>query len=500
MPANPHQPLSDDVRLLGELLGETLRRHGGDGLFEAVERVRALSKRGRSGSDEDFRALTRELGRLPVESALPLARAFAHFLTLANIAEQHHRLRRRRAYLRDPSAGPQRGSCDEVFGRLVAAGVSRGELFGSLCAARIELVLTPHPTEVVRRSLRQKHLRIADALAVRDRADLTVVERTEVVDSLRREIAAAWETDEVRHERPSPLDEVRSGLVVFEQSLWDAVPRYLRSLDRALRKHTGRALPLDVAPVRFGSWMGGDRDGNPHVTPEVTRRACLLARWLAIDLYIGEVASLRAELTMVDGDAELRERVAGAREPYRVLLREVGDRLLATRRSVEAALSEGHMPPEGARATDAAATPAPDIYPDVEAFAAPLRLCHRSLVATGNGLIAEGRLTDLLRRVATFGLTLVRLDVRQDASRHAGAIDAMTRHLGIGAYREWTESERVRFLLAELESGRPLMPPDLPADDAVRDVGRGGGPTYLAIQSQPPGSVEGRLRVTEQGR
>src|SRR5204862_2683765 len=139
-----------------------------------------------------------------------------------------------------------------------------------------ELVLTAHPTEVSRRTLLHKYNRVAQLLAERDHVDLTVDERDRVIESLRREIMAAWDTDEVRHERPSPLDEVRSGLVVFEQSLWDAVPRYVRSVDRALHSATGRDLALEAGPVRFGSWMGGDRDGNPNVTPEVTRQACLL--------------------------------------------------------------------------------------------------------------------------------------------------------------------------------------------------------------------------------
>ena len=133
-------------------------------------------------------------------------------------------------------------------------------------------MLTAHPTEVARRTLVQKHNRIAAALATRDRPDLTVPEREELIDALRREIAAAWQTSDVRQQRPSPLDEVRSGLIVFEQSLWDALPRFVRGVDRALRASTGRGLPIDAAPIRFGSWIGGDRDGNPHVTPQVTRR------------------------------------------------------------------------------------------------------------------------------------------------------------------------------------------------------------------------------------
>jgi phosphoenolpyruvate carboxylase len=142
---------------------------------------------------------------------------------------------------------------------LLAGGLTADRLHEAVCAIQIELVLTAHPTEVARRTLVQKYNRIAAALAVRDRLDLTAIEHDELVAALRREIGTAWETSEVRHERPTPLDEVRSGLIVFEQSLWDALPQYLRGVDRALRARTGRSLPIDVTPIRFGSWIGGDR-------------------------------------------------------------------------------------------------------------------------------------------------------------------------------------------------------------------------------------------------
>ena len=165
-----------------------------------------------------------------------------------------------------------------------------------MCNLGIELVVTAHPTEIMRRSLQHKYRRIADALADLDHADVTCLERETLVETMRREITAAWETEEVRRERPSPLDEVRSALAVFEETLWDALPLYCRSLDRTLRQCTGRGLPLDAAPIRFGSWIGGDRDGNPFVTPEVTRSACLMARWTgAVALRQGDrAAALRA--------------------------------------------------------------------------------------------------------------------------------------------------------------------------------------------------------------
>ena len=631
---DPHQPLRDDVRLLGSLLGETLRRHEGQALYDRVERVRAFAKRtrtsgGAQAAADGFEALGRELGGVPVDAAVPIARAFAHFLNLANIAEQHHRVRRRRDYQRDPRARPQAGSIEETLPRLMRTGITPRSLHQTVCAMRIGLVITAHPTEIMRRTLQHKYNRIADALAALDRPDLTPIERETILQTLRREIAAAWETEEVRRERPSPLDEVRSALAVFEETLWDALPQFLRSLDRSLRLETGQRLPLDAAPIQFGSWIGGDRDGNPSVTPDVTRRACLMARWTALSLYEKDVEALRFELSMTDATPALRALAGHAHEPYRAVLRDVQRRLERMRRQAERWLGE----PEGT-APDA---PETEVFGTAAEFAAPLRACYDSLHASGTGLIADGRLADVLRRVATFGLTLVRLDIRQESDRHTEAIDAITRHIGAGDYGVWDEERRVEFLLAALTGARPIAAdairaiPELPepVDDVLRtfrqiaaihpeslgayvitmagrpsdvlavellqrlsgitaplrvvplfetardlraaagvitlllstpwyrdrvlqsegrqevmvgysdsakdvgrvaaawelykaqeaivaacaeqgvpvtlfhgrggSVGRGGGPTYIAIQSQPPGSVDGTLRVTEQG-
>jgi phosphoenolpyruvate carboxylase len=499
MAADPHKPLRDDVRLLGELLGGTLRRQEGQALFERVERVRALAKRTRSdtgdGAGEAFEGLADELRAMPVAAAVPVARSFAHFLNLANIAEQHHRVRRRRAYQRDPQARPQQASVEETLPRLLASGIDPETLHHAVCNLRIELVMTAHPTEIMRRSLQHKYNCIAEALASLDRPDLTPVERETLIETMRREITGAWETEEVRRERPSPLDEARSALAVFEETIWDAVPGFCRSLDRTLRETTGKGLPTDAAPIRFGSWIGGDRDGNPNVTPEVTRSACLMSRWTALSLYAKEVEALRFELSMSDASPELRAAAGDAHEPYRAVLRDLQRRVDATQRDVEDTLLGRERPPRGGDE--------PALLACAEDLAGPLRLCHRSLHDTGNGIIAEGRLADNLRRVAAFGITLVRLDVRQEAERHAEAIDAITRHLGHGAYASWPEERRIDFLVNVLtrnqgreNADRPALPiADMPADPRVADVLA----TFRMIASIDPESL-GAYVITKAGR
>ena len=462
MSVDPHQPLRDDVRLLGEVLGRVLRHHEGDEIFQQVEQVREAAKTART-LDSELEHIDRLLRDMPMASALTVARAFAHFLTLANIAEQHHRVHRRRDHARDPHGRPQRGSAAETFARLREGGIPADTLAAAIASMRVELVFTAHPTEIVRRTLLQKHNRIAQILAFRDRPDLTPDEQEESLADLQREIAAAWQTDEVRRARVTPLDEVRAGLVVFEQSLWDALPQYLRAVDRALAATTGTPLPRDVAPIRFGSWIGGDRDGNPSITPEVTRQATWLARWQAADLYLKDIVALRSELSLsaLHASAELRARVGDAHEPYRALLAEVRDRLEATRDLAEEALAESAPKLTGIAPYLAAAE-----------LAEPLELCFRSLVSSGNEAMAAGRLTDILRRVTTFGVTLARLDLRQEAQRHTAAVDWIAQAAGMGRYAALSEPDRQRLLVQHLTAGDVRLD-DLPtttSDAEVRDV------------------------------
>ena len=481
------KPLRDDVRRLGTLLGETLVRQEGQDLYRRVERVRACAKDARHRSS-GFHDLAEELASMPLDAAVPVARAFAQFLHLANVAEEYHRIRRRRAHQRDPRSGPQPHSLEETLTRL-AATVSPERLREALLGLRIDLVMTAHPTEMMRRTLQRKYNAIAVALEGLDRRDATPLEREALVDTLRREITAAWETEEMRRERPSPLDEVRSALAVFEHTLWDAVPAYLRSLDRTLVTVTGSGLPLDAAPIRFGSWIGGDRDGNPAITPEVTRRACLGSRWIALTMYARDVAALGEDLSMPEASRALRACTEGASEPYRALLRTVHRGLESTRRAIEEQLST--------RPGGRGGPPGEEVYRTATDLERPLRLCFDSLHETGNGLIADGPLADMLRRLACFGLTLVRLDIRQDAQRHTETLDLIARHGGQPGYADWSEEARVAFLASALSGTAP--PKDLPPKGGSHEIGQGSLPynprtaevlqTFQALAAIPPESL-----------
>ncbi|MGO0632357.1 phosphoenolpyruvate carboxylase [Pseudomonas sp. SAR267] len=431
--------LREDVHVLGELLGETIRQQHGDAFLQKIEDIRHSAKADRRGAGEQ---LSSTLADLAEEDLLPVARAFNQFLNLANMAEQYQLIRRRDAGQPEPF---EARVLPELLARLKQAGHKDDALARQLAKLDIQLVLTAHPTEVARRTLIQKYDAIAGQLAVQDHRDLTPAERGQVRERLRRLIAEAWHTEEIRRARPTPVDEAKWGFAVIEHSLWQAIPNHLRKVDKALFDATGLHLPLEAAPIRFASWMGGDRDGNPNVTAAVTREVLLLARWMAADLFLRDIDALAAELSMQQASEALRERVGDSAEPYRALLKQLRERLRATRAWAQLALTSNQ--PASA-----------EVLVDNRDLIAPLELCYQSLHECGMGVIADGALLDSLRRAVTFGLFLGRLDVRQDAARHRDALAEITDYLGLGSYADWDEEQRIAFLQAELKNRRPLLP------------------------------------------
>ncbi|MEX5689326.1 MULTISPECIES: phosphoenolpyruvate carboxylase [Pseudomonas] len=432
--------LREDVHLLGELLGNTIREQYGDGFLDKIEQIRKGAKADRRGSMDA--ELSASLNQLSEDELLPVARAFNQFLNLANIAEQYQLIHRREESQPAPF---EARVLPELLARLRAEGHGAESLARQLGRLEIELVLTAHPTEVARRTLIQKYDAIAAQLAAQDHRDLTSAEREQIHTKLQRLIAEAWHTEEIRRTRPTPVDEAKWGFAVIEHSLWQAIPNYLRKADKALHDATGLHLPLEAAPIRFASWMGGDRDGNPNVTAAVTREVLLLARWMAADLYVRDVDHLAAELSMQQASDALKAKAGDSAEPYRAVLKQLRERLRATRNWAHASLT--------------AATPAPaNVLQNNRDLLDPLELCYQSLHECGMGVIADGPLLDCLRRAVTFGLFLVRLDVRQDSSRHSAAMTEITDYLGLGRYEDWNEEERIAFLMRELNNRRPLLP------------------------------------------
>ena len=459
--------LRDDVRLLGNYLGDTLKQHVGQTLYDQVEHIRKYAKGARDGDAQAQQQLEDFLQHLSDEDALPLSRAFTHFLNFANIAEQYHgvRQRRRNQFDLDGDTLNQSNVLQQLFKLTQSENINKQTLFDSICNLHIELVLTAHPTEVSRRTLIQKYDDISRCLAELDQRKLTPIEQAQLESELQQEITAAWQTDEIRQKRPTPVDEAKWGFTTIEQTLWTAVPKFIRELDQLVLKHCGERLPLDSAPIRFASWMGGDRDGNPNVTHRVTEEVLLLSRWKAADLFLKDIENLRWELSMQQCTEEFAEKVNHHVEPYRERLRDLRDRLQLTLKWLDARLhGQSNLDDTG-------------VLQSTSELLEPLHDCYQSLVNSKMQNIADGFLLDVIRRANCFGIELLKLDIRQESTRHRQAVSAITAFLGLGEFSTWSEQAKQTWLIQELANKRPLLPHQLEigkddalANDEVQEV------------------------------
>jgi phosphoenolpyruvate carboxylase len=387
-------PLRRNVRLLGEILGRVLVEQEGDDLLEAEERIRHLSRAARAGSPRD--QLREAVRALDPDRQAAVLRAFALYFQLANLAEQHHRLRRRRQYEHEERV--PRESLTEAFARLGEAGVTRPELDEAASRVSLELVLTAHPTEATRRTILEAHLRLADCLSELDDSSLPHSRRQEIEAKLAAEITALWQTDEIREQRPRVVDEIRHGLWFFEQSLFEAAPRLLS--DYRAR------LPNAPAPFRFGTWIGGDQDGNPNAGPDTIEDALDRARTLALARYRGEVRALAASLgistSLVGASRELLDSIA----------RDEGE--LPEYAAAIGSQNEGE--PYRRKLSFVWWRLGNDGYRSAADLAADLEVVDRSLRENRGVRIADGRLAALRRRVELFGFHIAKLDVRLHAA------------------------------------------------------------------------------------
>ncbi len=444
--------LRANVGLLGTQLGDTVRNQLGPAVLERIEQIRSLAKQARSGTEQQDQQLKQILAGLTDDEILPVARAFAQFLNLANLAEQHHTISKAGAASIEK---PQ--PLQELLTLLNTQQVDVEKTRQAVADLSIELVLTAHPTEVTRRTLIYKLTQIADCLAQREQ-ELSAHQLARLDARLNDLITQAWHTNEIREQRPTPVDEAKSGFAVIETSLWQAIPEFIRELDEALTPVLGHGLALDAAPIRFSSWMGGDRDGNPFVTAKVTRQVLLLSRWKAADLFAQDLDVLGNELSMNLANAALQAAVPGSTEPYRDLLKTLRGKLLHTRDWLTEALKHDRL-----QRPD-------DLLWHNQQLLEPLLLCYHSLRDCKMDVIANGLLLDTIRRAYAFGLTLLKLDVRQESGRHTQVFSEFTQYLGIGDYAHWEEPARQAFLLNELASKRPLFPRNWQPSAEVREV------------------------------
>lgn len=456
--AEPIDRLRDDVRFLGELVGEVLHEQGGDDLFRDVERLRTGTIELRSGGEIDpakETALLEWVHSQPTARLQQLVRAFSVYFHLINLAEQHHRART--LLEREQTERPLRESIEAGMETLRDEGFSAQELAESLPKLNVHPVFTAHPSEARRRTLLQ-HLESATELIEKLDTLPPGSTREMVLDELRTLITLMWQTAETRSERPSVLDEVSSVLYIMVGNVYRIAPTVQRAVERAVgRIYDGfAAKPGALEPVlQFGSWVGGDRDGNPAVTPDVTRAAARMFRSAVLQRYRDEVRALGKALSVsgrlvgcsdelmgsIERDlVELEQQPVRewADEPYRRKLGLVGERL----RRTDAGGKGGYEGPDG--------------------LLADLEMVRASLEAHHGQRVAQGPLLDLIRRVETFGFHLAELEIRQHADRHTTAVSEIMGLAGLPGYGAMSYEER----LAALEE-RLVGPPLGIQDDAL---------------------------------
>ncbi|MBY0491704.1 MAG: phosphoenolpyruvate carboxylase [Gemmatimonadaceae bacterium] len=460
------QPLREDIRLLGRLLGDAVREQEGDAVFQVVEQTRRAAIRfAREGKAEDRAALHELLDALPPDTMLSVVRAFAYFLQLANIAEDTHRGRRRRAHERmgsPPREGTLAFALDAVRQAIGSDDAAQERLTEFFAEAFVSPVLTAHPTEVQRQSTQVAMQQIADLLERRDRQQLTPEEQADTDEQLTRHVLTLWHTRLVRSERLRVLDEVKNGIGYFRSTFFTEVPR-LHANTAALLRARFPDTPWELGPfLRIGSWIGGDRDGNPFVTAEILRDTLRLQSAAAFDFYLSEVHAIGQALSisrMLHAATPALEALAARSpdtsvqrmdEPYRRALSGVYARLVATMQALE-------LPPP-ARAALGAAEP----YADADALRADLTVIHDALVETQLAVLASGRLARLRTAVEVFGFHLASLDMRQNSDVHERVVAELLARAGVCAdYATRSEADKIALLAHEVTGTRPLYSPHL---------------------------------------
>ncbi|WP_439234370.1 phosphoenolpyruvate carboxylase [Lonepinella koalarum] len=461
--------MRNNINMLGHFLGETISEAQGSDMLDLIENIRILSRNSRAGDDKARQELLAILSTISTANIIPVVRAFSQFLNLTNVAEQYQTISRHHY---DEVSSTR--SIESLFKRLKTQNVSKDQVIKTIENLLIELVLTAHPTEVTRRSLVHKQVEINKCLSKLEHDDLTDGERNSIERRLLQLIAQAWYTNEIRTVRPTPFDEAKWGFAVIENSLWTAVPEFLRKLNDNAKTYLGYEIPVNLMPVRFSSWMGGDRDGNPFVTAEVTRNVLYLARWKAANLFLGDIQALVDELSIAQCTPEFRAKYGNHVEPYREVMKGLRTKLNNTLAYYNDLLA-GRMP----HYTEE------DIITRDEQLWQPLNDSYHSLLACNMKIIANGLLLDSLRRVRCFGVTLSRLDIRQESTLHTDAIAEITRYIGLGDYASWTEDDKQAFLIRELSSRRPLLPQNWIPSAKTKEI----LDTCKIIAQQPEGVI-----------
>ena len=444
----PTKSLRDDVRLLGNILGNVIKKQEGQTFFNLVEKIRKLSKANRANikQQDSYKKISKTLSQINPSNTYKLTRAFSHFMNFINLAESIDASRTLDEFENNKAKANKNIFIEEIFEELFKdRKISSNKIYNTAKNLNIGIVLTAHPTEVKRRTLIQKYHNITELLEQRELMK-SFPSKQKIIDrKLYDEITIIWNTDDLKRTKPSPFDEARWGLAIIEDSLWETIPKVYRRLNSIFVKNMGKGLPKNFNPIEFGSWMGGDRDGNPNVTADVTKEVILLSRWEAAKLYEKSLTKLIRSYSMGKCSKEIKKKTGESFEPYRVYLRPLRDKMRITHRSIEQHLVYNKPLNEKI------------LLNSREEILKPLRVVRKSLEENQNENLASGELLDLMRRAKCFGINLARLDIRQESSRHSQLIAEYIKRKYQQNYYKWSEKKKIKFLANQIKKKRNLL-------------------------------------------
>jgi len=445
----PTKSLREDVRYLGNILGKVIKQQEGVNFFKLVEEVRRLSKANIANTNKkkSFKKLSSKIKNLSPINLFKLTRAFTHFMNFINIAESIDAARKLDEYENKNQINANKNIfIEEIFeGFFKNRKISTNKIYEIAKNLNIGIVLTAHPTEVKRRTLILKYHKITEILEQRDLLK-KFPSKLKILDKkLYDEFTVIWNTDELKRTRPTPSDEARWGLAIIEDSLWETIPKVYRRLNDIFVKNIGKGLPKNFNPIEFGSWMGGDRDGNPNVTAKVTKEVILLSRWEAAKLYEKELTKLIQSLSIDKCSRKILSKTGKTFEPYRVYLRPLRNKMRLTHKLIEQHLVE-KVPLDQKK-----------LLSNREEILKPLRVVRESLEENNSENIASGDLLDLMRRAKCFGINLARLDIRQESSRHSQLISEFLKRKYKVNYVNWNEDKKIKFLSSKIKSKKKFI-------------------------------------------
>jgi len=445
----PTKSLREDVRYLGNILGRVIKEQEGIKFFNLVEKVRLLSKANivNKNKKNAFKNISKKIKKLSPSNIFKLARAFTHFMNFINLAESIDASRRLDEYENSKKKQTIKNIfIEEIFENIFKnTKIPSSKVYNIAKNLNIGVVLTAHPTEVKRRTLIQKYNKITEILEQRDLLKKYPSKIINLDKKLYDEFTIIWNTDDLKRKRPTPVEEARWGLAIIEDSLWESIPKVYRRLNNIFLKNMGKGLPKNFNPIEFGSWMGGDRDGNPNVTSETTREVILLSRWEASKLYEKELTKLIRSLSMEKCSKKILKKTGKTFEPYRVFLRPLRNKIRLTHSLIEQHLLN-KKPLDKKK-----------LLSSREEILKPLRVVRESLEQSQSENIASGDLLDLMRRTKCFGINLARLDIRQESSRHTQLISELLKKKYKINYLKWSEDRKLSFLSSKIKSKKNLI-------------------------------------------